>query len=86
VSDGSINTDIGTRFDHQDGQIGVSQGKACGDNTASSSASGEVSVSTYDFAALNGLIICLPPVTIMSTSVICSGSSVKMPIVSDYLL
>jgi hypothetical protein len=25
-------------------------------------------------------------VTIMSTSVICSGSSVKMPIVSDYLL
>jgi hypothetical protein len=86
VFDGWVISVIGTRFDHQDGQFGVSLGKACGDNATSSSAWGEVSVSTYDFAALNGLIICLPPVTIMSTSVICSGSSVKMPIVSDYLL
>jgi hypothetical protein len=44
VLDGWVISVIGTRFDHQDGQFGDGLGKSCGDNAASSSALGEVSV------------------------------------------
>ena len=45
-----------------------------------------VVVSVTRESLLYGGIICLPPATIISTSVMCSGSSAKMPILSESVL